>query len=87
VTRFTRITISALNSKAGNIVPRLLSLVPFRGWPSGEVSGAPAEFSQYTFRANRLYSPLTWRVSRTIVDTAVRVESDLEAGSSALPKK
>jgi hypothetical protein len=35
---------------------------------------ASRELPQYTIRANRLFSPLTYQVWRTIVDTAVRVE-------------
>jgi PilZ domain len=52
-----------------------------------EGPGRVARIPQYTFRAIRLFSPLTCQVSRTIVDAAVRVAPDLEAGASALPQK
>ena len=46
----------------------------------GTGSTAPRESPRYTFRAIRLFSPLTCPASRTIVDTAVRAGPDSCSG-------
>src|SRR6266849_3353867 len=76
-----------MNYRTCGIVHRGLPPEPFRALPRGWPWPHRANYPNIPFGQFVCFSPLTCQVSRTIVDTAVRIGPDLEAGASPLPQK